>query len=297
MKAASGFVFALGFANAARGLREFFNTYDGAGGGGNVGNLAAAMAEYLFFPLEGSLAFSCLPCVQACKVALSRVKVRANAARLADLAMRTVRLMDGALKKHRNVSLMEFLHRRLVDLANAKLAKQKWPVGWLRLRWLLPASVVAQYNLMHKPRMLVLEWVMAEYLDYYVPHLQDKYDVATIERALFSQYRSQALAFLRGTDEDLAPVVGFLVRHLVSYNEVQLTAQVPTFACAMCSAKVMSCSQKTATAAAAALATTVANGLSNSRRRQPQRRSRAAARVQVQVGSAYVPRAGTRVVI
>lgn len=287
--AASAFMSALGFANVTRGMVDFFNSHGGVGGG-NAGDLAAAMAEYLFFPAEGSLAFSCLPCVQACKVALSHVKVRANATQLADLAMRTVRLMDAALKRHRGVSLMTFLHRRLVALANGKLAKQKWPVGWLRLRWLLPAAVVTRYGPLRKPRTLLLEWIMAEYVDYYVPQVRGRYDVATIERSLFSRYRPQLLAFLRGTDADLAPVVGFLVRHMVAYNKVHLDAQFPTFACAICSAKVMSCSQKTAAAAAAALATTAASGLNNARRARWGGR-RAAARVRVPVGSVYVPRA------
>lgn len=257
----SAFASALGFYSTSKGVLDFFGS--GLFGGGGAGELAKALAEFLFFPDRHAFAFSCVPCVKACEMGMRQITIAPDPEVLGALGEHVVRLVDRVLRATHKTSLVQFLHTSLVSYVNThQLSRQRGPAGYLRLRWLLPLSSRAVGpKRLRALRLAVLRYVMAQYVEWYVPQLRGAYDLELLERKLSTTYRAQTNAFLRNRDEDLAPVVGFLVRHLVQHNRARIGASAPTLACLLCETKALNCVEKTAVAAAAALVVSLPRAL------------------------------------
>ena len=193
--AVSALLTALGIPNSQAAIRSFLKRGLDGGGGGDAGDLAARLIDYYFWPLHEFLPLPCVPCDAAC--AAKRVIVDVD--RVARAAEALTRAIDAALRRYRGTSLLQYLHGYLVRLIDAKLASKRVPV--LRLTGIAPVlglGPLLQYDVTRGARLKILEWVFAEYVEYYLPRV--KFNVRRLNAELFSKYRPQIIAFLRGRD-------------------------------------------------------------------------------------------------
>lgn len=259
---------ALGFIASKEGVAHFFTTLGGGGGGGgfggNAGDLAAKLAEYIFFPTEGSLAMNCLPCVRACEHVVNRFRVKVNPGRAARAAESVVKTMDSILAKHSYPSITQLIHRGLVGYVNGKL--RDGGVKLVRLRWILPTSAVLTGSSTRVIRLAILKYVFRNYVDYYLP-VQNAYNLKFLERKLFNDHKKEVIAFLKDRRGDISPIVRVLVHHLVEFNDAHV--KIPNAVCGLCHSKAMSCIQKSSVA----LSIAAAVDLSNSFRRKVGRKT------------------------
>jgi hypothetical protein len=249
--ALSALLTALGIPNKPSSLRRFLGGGDGTGDGGrgNAG-IAKRLIEYYFWGMFQPPMLPCVSCTDTCS---RRVTVKIDIARVVAATERLVRAMDAALRAYTKLSLMEHVYRYLTDLIDHKLVSRRVPV--LRhtgIRPIFRLGSMLQYNVTRGIRMKVLEWVFENYVDYYLPS-GIKYNLSQLNAKFFSDFRPQVLAFLKGTDADLAPVVGFLVFHLVKVNQVKLNLNAPNLGCVLCENLPFSCNYKLTTLATRAI--------------------------------------------
>ena len=248
---------ALGFVTSKQGVTHFFETFGGGGGfGGNMGDLAAKLVEYIFFPTEGSFAMNCLPCIRACEHAVNKLRFKVDPMKAARACGSVVETVDSILAKHGYPSITQLIHRGLVGYVNSKL--QAKGVKLLRLRWLLPTSAMLSGPSTRVVRLAILKYVFRNYVDYYLP-VHNAYDLKFLERKLFNDHKREVIAFLKDRRGDISPIVRMLVHHLVEFNNMHM--QVPNAVCGICQSKAMSCIRKTALALSLAAAVDMANAV------------------------------------
>lgn len=256
--AASAFLKALGFSAAPQAIKAYFGAVGGgAGGGAGAGKLAQAMAEYAFFPsrFPGVACSQCMSCTFGRVMgALKPLQVPINKAVTA--FERAVRLVDAAMYAAMGVSLSEWLQALIVQKGNASLAKQESFLKYVRLRWGLPvgAAVASMFPRATKSvRLYLLRWLLNTFVDekyplaqFLPPRIRARDDKVThnfrvVEAALFGPYKHTTALFLRGAPVDLAPVLGYLVRHVLELNVFYLKHNAPFLACNMCASRTMGC--------------------------------------------------------
>lgn len=178
----------------------------GGGGGGNWdgGDYAERLIDLAIFHSPGS---PCLRCDEACA---SSVRVPIDAALAAAAAKHLVRVLDGALKLYKRVSLVRYVSTKV-----------------------RPAALGSD-------RYAVLERVLTEYVDAYLP---DRYKIRydkTLDAELMARFKPQIQAFLRASDADLAPLVAHLVLHVARVgNGLQAASKTPV--CMLCQNLPFSC--------------------------------------------------------
>lgn len=230
---ATVFMASMGFGNISGSIIGFFNS--GAFGGGGAGNLAGAMATYAMNAPEGGWHVGgCAPCVRACdtlKVDPTGLIAAAEAlVRGIDHYMRTVGVNG------KKMTLVRYLNNLLVGYVD----KRKMP-RFLKLRYILMASApvavgpLRTSKLINEARVLALTYVwdvyVNRYIDKYAPGLRNAHNITVLQKEIIDQHPDVLRAFLNGKDEDLAPVAGLVMRHMIRrFNGLP----VPTVACMVC---------------------------------------------------------------
>lgn len=213
---------------------------DGGGGGGgnwwdglNDGDLAERLVKYFFG--EG-----CVSCKMPCNMRLS---VRIDVPTVIKATEHLVRVLDNALRKYKNTSLLKFSYEYITARADSKLRARKIP---LRLRPVLRLGTLIQYDVTRGVRLKVLDYVFRYYvdyyLDYYLPIKGIKYDLKTLNVVLMDRFRPQVIAFLTGKDADIAPLVGWLTGYVLTNNDLT-TIEAKHPACKLCKAIPSSCAK------------------------------------------------------
>lgn len=229
--ALSALLTSLGIPNTISALRTSL------GGGGNAG-IAARLVEYFFW---GTVEPPVVPCVSCTKACRRPHAVRVEMDRVVAATEALVRAMDAALRRHKNVSLVQYIHGYITGLINRELKQQRVPVlHHIGIRPIFRLGTLMRFKAMRGIRMKVMAWVLSTYVDTYLPPAV-KYNLGQINAKVFAEYRPQMMAFLTGRDEDLAPVAGFMVRHLLHVNKVKLGVDVPSVGCVLCKNAPFSC--------------------------------------------------------
>lgn len=228
----SALLTALGVPHTIQGVRKFLG---GVGGGGGF-HQVRRLIDYFFAGEFSFLPLPCVPCEVACRGAGPKVNV--------DLVVRAmenlVRGMDRVCQATQNKTLLEFLYGYLTALINSKV--QKVPIlKTTGIRPVFKLGALLRFNATRTMRVKVLDWVFTNYVDYYLGGRR-VYNLQKVNTELFSTFRPQVLAFLQGRDGDLAPVVGFLTRHLIEFNKVNL--RYPSVGCVLCTNAAFSCEAK-----------------------------------------------------
>lgn len=232
----SALLTALGVPHTIQGVRKFL----GGGGGGNGGGFDAVrrLIDYFF---RGEFDFLPLPCVP-CDVACRGPGQKVNVDRVVGAMENLVRGMDAVCRATQKKTLIEFLYEYLTVLINSKIKNKQVPIlKTTGIRRVFKVGKLLQYDVTRGVRVKILDWVFANYVDYYLGGKR-LYNLKKVNAALFSQFRPQVIAFLQGTAGDLAPVVGFLTRHLIEYNKLNL--RYPSVGCMLCNNAAFSCEAK-----------------------------------------------------
>lgn len=231
---ATVFMASMGFGNISGSIIGFFNS--GAFGGGGAGNLAGAMATYAMNAPDGGWHVrGCAPCVRACDF-----RVKPDPAGLIAAAEALVRGIDHYMRtvgvNGKKMTLVRYLNNLLVGYVD----KRKMP-RFLKLRYILKAAAPVAVGplrgskLINEARVLALTYVwdvyINRYMDKYVPGLRNAHNITVLQQEIIDQHPAVLRAFLNGTDEDLAPIAGLVMRHMIHrFNGLP----VPTVACMMC---------------------------------------------------------------
>lgn len=253
-------------------LRRGFGGGSGGGGGGggwgggfDGGDYARSIVDFLLGHVRNG---PCVPCVTACS---SNVKYRINKYDAAEAAKKLTRLVDRMLRKYKKISLVRYVHNKLVEYVDDVFRTRQAPIVKYGLRYvglkrLLLAGQLVQRNFVDidlarygfasikvnpvaAVRLLTLKYIFNEYVDYYIPawtKLQIKYD-KKLNSELFSsgKYTAAINGFLTGKDADLAPVIGVFVEHLMDVTN-HVDARVPNAGCVLCENLPISCTSKAA---------------------------------------------------
>lgn len=228
----------LGIPHTINGVRKFLGGGGGGGGGGNAFNQVRRLIDYFFSGEFEFLPIPCVPCLTACSQGGKQVNIERVVAAVENL----VRGMDRVCRHTQKKSLIEVLYDRLTKLINGKLKSKKIAVlQHTGIRPVFGLGKLIQYDVTRGLRVKVLDWVFTEYVDYYLGGTR-YYNLQKLNAELFSKYRPQVIAFLQGTEGDLAPVMGFLVRHLIEFNKVNM--RYPHVGCALCQNAAFSCEKR-----------------------------------------------------
>lgn len=234
---------ALGIPHTIQGVRKFL----GGGGGGGAFDQVKRLIDYYFSGEFSFLPLPCVPCTAACSKGGKRIDPNRVVAAMENL----VRGMDAVCRYTQKKSLLEYLYGYLTVLINSKLTSKQVPVLKMTgIRPIFGLGQLIQYDITRGVRIKILDWVFREYVDYYIEPVRKflpwkgnrPYNLNRVNAELFSRFRPQVIAFLTGRDGDLAPVVGFLTRHLLEFNQADL--RYPSVPCALCSNAAFSCEAK-----------------------------------------------------
>ena len=222
-------------------LQAFEAAWYGGGNGGGWGN--GNWGNWSRWGDDGDIARklidiffgeACLPCDNLCSKL--RKEIRLNVPAVVKATEGVVRAMDAALRSHAHQSLVSYLYNYVTARLNVKLRVRGIP---LRSTRLLSLATMLQYNMSKGVRLKVLSYILTNYVDYYLPKV--KYNVQNINTHIFSKFKPQIMAFLKGNDTDLAPLAGHLMGYFLEKNKVSL--QSPNL-CKLCAQLPVSCKSK-----------------------------------------------------
>lgn len=234
--AVSSLLASLGVPHTPATVRAFLGGGGGGGGSGGWGGGGGGGDDFARRVIDAFASPGSVPCVTCDAACLSRARVNHEA--VVRAVEHLVRVVDATMRTHAHTSLVQYLHARLVGAVDPRLRARGVPVlGAMGLGPLLSLGALAQYDVTRGVRLQVLGWVFTTYVDYYLQG-RVKYDLKNLNAALFGKYRAQTVAFLRGRDADLAPVAGFLARHLLEKN----VAAGVGLGCAVCRRAPIACS-------------------------------------------------------
>lgn len=202
------------------------------GGGHHNNNNNENFIERLIDIVTGG---SCASCSRVCSKTMThpvdmKLVVRATEA--------LVRAMDVTMRRTKKTSLVRYLYEYVTTKLDSKLKRAGVPIPSKRL---LGFGTLLKYDVTRGVRLKVLDYVLDNYVRYYVPHIT--YSTSNVEALVFRNFKPEVLAFLRGTDADLGPLAGRLMKYALEAND--LTAiRTGTPACFLCTRIPVSCTQR-----------------------------------------------------
>jgi hypothetical protein len=233
----SQFLDAMGLPHNRDAVRSAL-TGGGNGGTGGGGDLVRRLLDYFSAGEFRRTTLPCVPCTAAC-----REKIEVTDDHVVRKLVGFVRALDGYVRLAKNTTLVRLMH----DYVVARVASRKLPVlkhtGLEPFLW--AGQVLVRYDQVMSPvRYRVLQWVFANYVDYYIPDALKpyvKYNLKQLNRELMTAFKPQVIAFLTGKDEDIAPVVGLLLRHLIRINRLHFQVTSDKLGCIVCKTMPFSC--------------------------------------------------------
>lgn len=232
LAALSRLLTALGVPNTLRTVRGALGVGT-PGGPRGPGDLAARLVDSVL-PDGTGLRLPCPSCELPCRAAPRAI----NAARAGEAARALVRLTDACMRTYRGVTLASHVRHRLVTSADARRAGLRALGGTGRL--LALAGRLAEHDVTRGARVRVLRRLCSSYLDWALDALppgalaRGATDPAALNAILFGAFKPHMVAFLRGQDADLAPLVGALIEHVARHVGPGTDRPDRTPACTLC---------------------------------------------------------------
>lgn len=191
----------------------------GGGGGGTVvsskvvRNFDGDSAKFATYIIDAFLNRTCRhTCKQTCQSTTFRVQPEL----IEHAGINFVRALDRVVRAEHNMSLSTFLYTQLTGVMH----RYRVP----RPELLLRSSQLIQYDVTRGIRLKVLEYVLSEYVYYYLPDGVHFGQVADINASIFKPFRREIISFLKGHDADLAPVIGSALKFISKRYDIHLVS-------------------------------------------------------------------------
>ena len=206
------------FATLLRSLGGGPGSGGGGPGGGRGGGNDGRFAERLIDRFFGA---SCGSCDETCAFPMTHRLDMPSVMRATEHLIQTI---DAALRKHRGTSLAQYLYSYIGRVMNRKSLPMRGSA-------IMALGGFVQYDVTRGIRLRVLEYIFANYVDYYLPGA--RYNVQNVNTQIFAQFRPLIVSFLRGRDTDLSRLGAYMMKYMLESNNL-ISFQTRTPACAIC---------------------------------------------------------------
>ena len=135
-----------------------------------------------------------------------------------------IQTIDAALRKYRGTSLAQYLYAYIGRVINRKSLPMRGSA-------IMALGGFVQYDVTRGVRLWVLEYIFANYVEYYLPGA--RYNVQNVNTQIFTQFRPLIVSFLRGRDADLSRLGAYMMKYMLEANNLT-SFQTRTPVCAIC---------------------------------------------------------------
>jgi hypothetical protein len=135
-----------------------------------------------------------------------------------------IQTIDTALRKYRGMSLAQYLYTYIGRVIDRKSLPMRGSA-------VMALGGFVQYDVTRGVRLRVLEYIFANYVEYYLPGV--RYNIQNVNTQIFAQFRPRIVSFLRGRDADLSRLGAYMMKYMLEANNLT-SFQTRTPACAIC---------------------------------------------------------------
>ena len=177
----------------------------GGNGGGNGGNMSMKLSrefdgdqnKFATYVIDAFINRTCrFTCTKVCRT----MRFRVNPDLVERAGINFVRALDQTIRAEYGMSLSSFLYTQLTGIMHRYRVPQP--------ELLLQSSRLIQYDVTRGVRLRVLEYVLTQYVYYYLPDTISFGSVANINSYVFKPFRKEVITFLQGKQADLGPIFG-----------------------------------------------------------------------------------------